>query len=179
MIEPIDESVILCPFCSRSFPVAPSKRLSALQVYLLARPNIIDAPTRLNPAGKRLLVTDTASFCRLHEEEEVIIPAGKLKGWPSKIDWVALPRSVARLLFIPPFVVLSSHLRRSFRSDTHNVLKPRRLDRNHAMHLAHVIDGTVQSEFAVAARKEWTAKGARKMGNIMSEWGSFDVEDPG
>lgn len=34
-------------------------------------------------------------------------------------------------------------------------------------------------EFFEKAKAEWEAKGARKMANVMSEWGSFDIEQPG
>ncbi|KAI5477937.1 hypothetical protein MNV49_005726 [Pseudohyphozyma bogoriensis] len=45
--------------------------------------------------------------------------------------------------------------------------------------LIGIITGTRESAFKEEAKAEWERKGARKMGNIMSEWGSFDVEQPG
>lgn len=82
----------LCPFCSQSLPVNPSDRLSKLRSYLLNRPHIRENPSRYNPEGMRLPVIETASFCRMHDEESVVIPAGIARGWPQEMDWSALPR---------------------------------------------------------------------------------------
>ena len=45
--------------------------------------------------------------------------------------------------------------------------------------LAEVVRGKRESPFLVAARLEWETKGARKMGNVLNEWSSFDQELPG
>lgn len=55
----------------------------------------------------------------------------------------------------------------------------RRIDRQVGVHLQNVISGSFVSPFLVAAKEEWESKGARKMGNVMSEWGTFDLEQPG
>lgn len=77
----------LCPFCAAPMPDRPSKRLLDLEQYLLARPHATKNPTRKNPDGVRLPVVETASFCRKHDEEREIIPAGREKGWPETIQW--------------------------------------------------------------------------------------------
>ncbi|KAM0754896.1 hypothetical protein T439DRAFT_284137 [Meredithblackwellia eburnea MCA 4105] len=79
----------LCPFCSAPLPDSPSSRLEELKDYLLSRPNIRPNPTRRNPDGMRLPVTETASFCRRHVEERETIPHGKEMGWPTRMDWKA------------------------------------------------------------------------------------------
>ncbi|ORY64734.1 hypothetical protein BCR35DRAFT_184746 [Leucosporidium creatinivorum] len=135
----------LCPFCSRALPATRSSTLSNLLEYLLARPDIVDYPTARNPGGKRLPVVQTASFCRLHEEEMVVIPKGIEKGWPTEIDWDGLPK---------------------------------RIDRQLSQHLSDIITGKTPSPFFEDAKKEWEAKG-NKMKNLLSEYASFDVEQPG
>lgn len=35
------------------------------------------------------------------------------------------------------------------------------------------------SPFFVEAKQEWEDKGARRMENVIQEWGSFEVEMPG
>lgn len=55
----------------------------------------------------------------------------------------------------------------------------RRIDRNHNAHLVDIIQGKFSSSFFTEAKDEWESKGARKMNNAMSEWGSFEVEQPG
>lgn len=58
-------------------------------------------------------------------------------------------------------------------------MRRRRIDRKVGVHLQSVIAGTFNSPFFAAAKEEWESKGARKMANVMSEWGTFDVEQPG
>ncbi|KDE03404.1 hypothetical protein MVLG_06120 [Microbotryum lychnidis-dioicae p1A1 Lamole] len=84
----------LCPFCSSVLPSEPSKELSSLKKYLLGRPNVTPNPSKRNPLGKRLPVVETASFCRRHRWETSVIPEGKARGWPTTIDWEALPKRV-------------------------------------------------------------------------------------
>lgn len=45
--------------------------------------------------------------------------------------------------------------------------------------LAEVVRGKRESPFLDSARLEWETKGARKMGNVLNEWSSFDQELPG
>ena len=86
------DASLLCPFCSNLLPEKPSKTLTDLLAYLLDQPNIVDFPTARNPEGKRLPVTQTATLCRLHEEERTIIPDGIAQGWPTDVDWAGLPK---------------------------------------------------------------------------------------
>ncbi|KAL8276991.1 hypothetical protein RQP46_010626 [Phenoliferia psychrophenolica] len=46
-------------------------------------------------------------------------------------------------------------------------------------HLTNVIFKQIPCDFLTAAKVEWETKGARKMNNVLSEWGSFDIELPG
>ncbi|SCV70378.1 BQ2448_1772 [Microbotryum intermedium] len=86
----------LCPFCSSVLPPSPTKQLSSLKKFLLSRPNLAPNPSKRNPLGKRLPVVETASFCRRHRWETSVIPEGKARGWPTTIDWDALPKRVGR-----------------------------------------------------------------------------------
>ncbi|KAK4699048.1 hypothetical protein P7C70_g7219, partial [Phenoliferia sp. Uapishka_3] len=135
----------LCPFCSNPLPDEPTKQLLDLRTYLLSRDHAVPNPTRKNPKAVRLPVIETASFCRKHEEENVIIPEGRRNGWPETIDWDKLHGRIE-----------------SFTED-----------------LTNIIYNKTPSTFLDAAKAEWEQKGARKMANVMSEWGSFDVEQPG
>ncbi|KAM0786508.1 hypothetical protein ACM66B_001966 [Microbotryomycetes sp. NB124-2] len=134
----------LCPFCSRPMPPQPSKTLVKLKAYLTSLDNVELRPTALNPLAMRLPSAQTASFCRLHEDEAVVIPEGKARGWPTTIDWDDLSRRVSRLQ-----------------------------DR-----ISSIIVGDEPSHFFELAKEEWHMKG-RKVKTVMSEFESFEIEQPG
>ncbi|KAK4046835.1 hypothetical protein OIV83_005832 [Microbotryomycetes sp. JL201] len=134
----------LCPFCSRTMPSQPSPTLLKLKNYLLSLDLVEDRPTALNPLAKRLPSAQTASFCRMHEDEAVVIPEGKARGWPKSIDWQNLSRRIDRLQ-----------------------------DR-----ILNIIRGEQPSHFFEIAKNEWLAKG-RKVKTVMSEYESFEIEQPG
>ncbi|GAA5995860.1 hypothetical protein JCM5350_007962, partial [Sporobolomyces pararoseus] len=89
----IDPST-LCPFCDQPLPEEPSERLSSLKRYLLARPHIESRHSFRNPKAKYLPIVEIASFCQLHKVEKTVIPEGRAKGYPVKIDWRALPQRI-------------------------------------------------------------------------------------
>lgn len=45
--------------------------------------------------------------------------------------------------------------------------------------LLSVVSGEQHSSFREEAIQEWQDKGARRMGNVLSEWTSFEQELPG
>ncbi|GAA5948813.1 hypothetical protein JCM3765_003910 [Sporobolomyces pararoseus] len=91
----IDPST-LCPFCDQPLPEQPSERLSSLKSYLLARPHIESRHSFRNSKAKYLPIVEIASFCQLHKVEKTVIPEGRAKGYPVKIDWKALPERIEK-----------------------------------------------------------------------------------
>ncbi|KAL7004489.1 hypothetical protein EMMF5_005970 [Cystobasidiomycetes sp. EMM_F5] len=55
---------------------------------------------------------------------------------------------------------------------------PRRMEKYHRS-LLSVVSGEQHSSFREEAIQEWQDKGARRMGNVLSEWTSFEQELPG
>lgn len=88
----------LCPFCDQPLPDQPSEDLLAKKATLLKDPSAKRRATIKNPKAVRLRdghVMRTAQFCKQHENERKHIPLGRERGWPSSIDWAALPTCVS------------------------------------------------------------------------------------
>ncbi|GAA5839477.1 hypothetical protein JCM9279_005954 [Rhodotorula babjevae] len=144
--DALPDASTLCPFCDRPLPDTPSPQLLATRAALLRLPHG-PRPSLRNKAAVRLPegehVVRTAAFCKMHVDEREVVPDGRARGYPTRIQWDELPRRINRQL------------------DTH---------------LSDVILGKATSPFLDRARSAWEA-GEWK--SVLSEYGSFDVEEPG
>ncbi|GAA5862236.1 hypothetical protein JCM1840_001688 [Sporobolomyces johnsonii] len=95
--ETVDPTT-LCPFCDRPLPETPSSRLVSLKKYLLRRPHLEKRASVRNNLAKKLPIAETASFCRMHQDERTVIPEGRARGYPTEIAWNELPKRIDREL---------------------------------------------------------------------------------
>ncbi|GAA5911574.1 hypothetical protein JCM5296_005251 [Sporobolomyces johnsonii] len=95
--ETVDPTT-LCPFCDRPLPETPSSRLVSLKKYLLGRPHLEKRASVRNNLAKKLPIAETASFCRMHQDERTVIPEGRARGYPTEIAWNELPKRIDREL---------------------------------------------------------------------------------
>lgn len=85
----------LCPFCDQSMPESPSLLLQDM-LDRLKRTSYPD-PRPTNSLGRRAPLLSYITLCQRHQFETKLLPKARAKGWPSKIDFKALPSRVARL----------------------------------------------------------------------------------
>lgn len=79
----------LCPFCDEPLPPQPSSRLQRLieraRLHARAQPRV---------ANSKGLIAPFAIFigaCNQHRDETTVIPEGVAQGWPTNIDFDAIP----------------------------------------------------------------------------------------
>ncbi|KAK4055865.1 hypothetical protein OIO90_003121 [Microbotryomycetes sp. JL221] len=68
-----------------------------LRQYLLELPHATPRPTDRNPKAVKLPTIETATFCRLHDDEAIVIPEGRARGWPREMDWNEVAERVSGL----------------------------------------------------------------------------------
>ncbi|KAF8328450.1 RTC4-like domain-containing protein [Cantharellus anzutake] len=92
--DAIDPSTI-CPFCDEPWPSDPSAELT----NLLARARRKAWPHKryTNPEGLKAPLEAIIDLCNTHRSEASIIPEGIAKGWPSEIDFDAIPNRLWKL----------------------------------------------------------------------------------
>ncbi|GAA5991083.1 hypothetical protein JCM10908_006532 [Rhodotorula pacifica] len=91
----------LCPFCDQPLPDNPSDDLLRKRDALINDPSARRKKTMKNSKAVRLReghVVRTAEFCKQHRDERIFIPEGRARGWPTEIDWEALPARIEKLL---------------------------------------------------------------------------------
>lgn len=82
---------MLCPFCDEPWPEKPTVKLLALRAVALR--HAVPSPRTANPDGWS--ASSFVSFievCNRHRNETTTIPDGLRQGWPSEINFDALPR---------------------------------------------------------------------------------------
>jgi hypothetical protein len=82
----------LCPFCDQKLPDEPSSELQRLLKLAYSK----SQPDRrsTNPIGRKTEVAYRAPACHRHSLESTQLPLAQSRGWPTSIDWDALPDRV-------------------------------------------------------------------------------------
>lgn len=89
----IDPS-LLCPFCDELLPENRSSVFDDLLANALKQ--AYPKWRRANPLGKRAPMTAYISVCERHRFEAKILPQAIRAGWPTKIDFNALPGRIQK-----------------------------------------------------------------------------------
>jgi hypothetical protein len=136
-------------------------------VKLCSREDVKIRKVPSNDLALSLPMTVTIEACKRHREETETIPRGLEAGYPDKqsIDWKRLEAWVKGL-----FEAWTEAWAEKCLTSRIEIISNQ---------LAGIVFGTVKSSFFEVAKKEWQAKGARKMGNVMNEFSSFQQEMPG
>jgi hypothetical protein len=91
---PVDPSTI-CAFCDQPWPKEPSKEL--MDLYARIRQRAKPQPRFGNARGLRAPMKVFIDMCVMHRNETTVIPEGLAQGWPSKIDFDAIPHRLWKL----------------------------------------------------------------------------------
>ena len=84
----------LCPYCDMSFPEHPSP---LLQRMLDGVANSWPDPRPLNLNGRKAPLLCYVNVCQRHTFETELLPQAKAAGWPTSVDFAALPARISRL----------------------------------------------------------------------------------
>ena len=85
----------LCAFCDEPWPKEPSKELTDL--FARIRPRAWPQPRYRNACGLQAPVEVFIDLCNMHRNETTVIPEGLAQGWPSEIDFDAVPQRLWKL----------------------------------------------------------------------------------
>lgn len=83
----------LCPYCDMPFPPNPTPLLLAMLKRIPRYPD----PRPTNPLGLKAPLLSYVSMCQRHEFEMQLLPKARAAGWPTNIDFAALPERICAL----------------------------------------------------------------------------------
>lgn len=85
----------LCQYCDQPFPLHPSPLLQAM-LQRVQRKSYRD-PRPANPLGLKAPLLTYINLCQRHRFETHQLPKAKANGWPTDINFAAIPDRVIRL----------------------------------------------------------------------------------
>ncbi|TDL24011.1 hypothetical protein BD410DRAFT_132480 [Rickenella mellea] len=93
-VAPADPSS-LCPYCDEVFPSDPSPLLENMRSRVRAVSRRDPRPG--NRLGLKAPIAAFVAFCQRHRFESHQLPKAKARGWPTRINFAALPRRIEEM----------------------------------------------------------------------------------
>lgn len=85
----------LCPYCDEPLPTSPTKLLTSMFVGIRSKSS--SQPRPGNCLGLKAPLTVFIDVCQRHRFETHQLPSAEANGWPTHIDFDALPGRVKKL----------------------------------------------------------------------------------